>query len=122
MRAYGMRIWVSGNCVKINYLINIAADLAQDDGFEQDAQEMRQMTYRTVFGTRVLHDINLNGRPLSRVRTVCRMTALIRPHNTLHTYETERHETAVGKLINRLQGIGIAHGKLCPQGANLKSY
>ena len=90
---------------EINYLINIAADLAQDDGFEQDAQEMRQMTPHSIRHTGITHDINLNGRPLSHVQADAGHDSIDTTSQYLHTSKTERHETAVGKLINRLRGI-----------------
>ena len=90
---------------EINYLINTAADLAQDDGFEQDAQEMRQMTPHSIRHTGITHDINLNGRPLSHVQADAGHDSIDTTSQYLHTTKTERHETAVGKLINRLRGI-----------------
>lgn len=87
---------------EINFLIVTAADIAQADGFEQDAQEMRQMTPHSIRHTGITHDINLNGRPLSHVQADAGHDSIDTTSQYLHTTKTERHESAVGKLINRL--------------------
>jgi integrase len=90
---------------EINTLIYTAADLALADGFEQDAQEMRQMTPHSIRHTGITHDINLNGRPLSHVQADAGHDSIDTTSQYLHTSKTERHETAIGKQINRLKGI-----------------
>jgi integrase len=90
---------------EINALINMAADLALDDGFEQDAQEIRQMTPHSIRHTGITHDINLNGRPLSHVQADAGHDSIDTTSQYLHTSKTERHETAIGKQMNRLKGI-----------------
>lgn len=89
----------------INFLIQTAADLAQEDGFEQDAQEMRQMTPHSIRHTGITHDINLNGRPLSHVQADAGHDSIDTTSQYLHTTKIERHETAAAKQINRLKGI-----------------
>ncbi len=90
---------------EINFLIQTAADLAQADGFEQDAQEMRQMTPHSIRHTGITHDINLNGRPLAHVQADAGHDSIDTTSQYLHTTRTERHETAAGKQLNRLRGI-----------------
>ncbi len=90
---------------EINYLIQTAADLALGDGFEQDAQEIRQMTPHSIRHTGITHDINLNGRPLSHVQADAGHDSIDTTSQYLHVSKTERHETAARKQINRLSGI-----------------
>lgn len=91
---------------EISNLIMVAADLAAGDGFEQDAHEMRQMTPHSIRHTGITHDINLNGRPLSHVQADAGHDSIDTTSQYLHTTKTERHESAAGKLINRLRGLG----------------
>ena len=86
-----------------------AADLALEDGFEQDAQEMRQMTPHSIRHTGITHDINLNGRPLSHVQADAGHDSIDTTSQYLHVSKTERHETAARKQINRLSGIEWFH-------------
>ena len=90
---------------EINYLIQTAADLALEDGFEQDAQEIRQMTPHSIRHTGITHDINLNDRPLSHVQADAGHDSIDTTSQYLHVSKTERHETAARKQINRLSGI-----------------
>ncbi len=91
---------------EINQVFEYAAQLAEQDMFEQDAREIRQMTPHSIRHTGITHDINLNGRPLSHVQADAGHDSIDTTSQYLHTTRTERHESAAGKLINRLQGIG----------------
>lgn len=90
---------------EVNLVIQFAADLAAADGFEQDANEIRQMTPHSIRHTGITHDINLNGRPLAHVQADAGHDSIDTTSQYLHTTKTERHESAAYKQINRLQGI-----------------
>jgi len=89
----------------IERLIQNAADAAAEDGFLQDAQEMRQMTAHSIRHTGITHDINLNGRPLSHVQADAGHDSIDTTSQYLHTSTVERHESAARKSLNRLKGI-----------------
>ncbi len=89
----------------IERLIQRAADAAAEDGFLQDAQEMRQMTAHSIRHTGITHDINLNGRPLSHVQADAGHDSIDTTSQYLHTSTVERHESAARKSLNRLKGI-----------------
>ena len=70
----------------IERLIQNAADAAAEDGFLQDAQEMRQMTAHSIRHTGITHDINLNGRPLSHVQADAGHDSIDTTSQYLHSY------------------------------------
>lgn len=84
-------------------LFNLAADNAGKDGFEQDAQEMRQMTPHSIRHTGISHDINLNRRPLSHVQADAGHDSIDTTSKYLHTTRVERHESAETKPIDHLE-------------------
>lgn len=89
---------------QIYQLFNHAADQAANDGFDQDAQEMRQMTPHSIRHTGISHDINLNQRPLSHVQADAGHDSIDTTSQYLHTSRVERHQSAAAKPMDRLQG------------------
>lgn len=90
---------------QINQLFSRASDQAMQDGFVQDASEMRQMTPHSIRHTGITHDINLNGRPLSHVQADAGHDSIDTTSQYLHTSRIERHESAARKPLNHLKGI-----------------
>lgn len=87
----------------LNELIIAAANKAAEDGFEQDALEMRSLTVHSIRHTGITHDINLNGRPLSHVQADAGHDSINTTSQYLHTSKTERHESAVNKQLDSLR-------------------
>jgi len=88
---------------QIYLLFNKAADKAEQDGFDQDAREMRQMTPHSIRHTGISHDINLNQRPLSHVQADAGHDSIDTTSQYLHTSRVERHQSAAPKPIDRLK-------------------
>ncbi|KEA61860.1 Site-specific recombinase, phage integrase family [Marinobacterium lacunae] len=86
----------------IDRVIQQAADNAEQDGFHQDAQEMRQMTPHSIRHTGISHDINLNNRPLSHVQADAGHDSIDTTSQYLHTTRVERHESAAHKPLDHL--------------------
>lgn len=79
-----------------------AAELAELDGFAQDAVEMRSLTPHSIRHTGITHDINLNGRPLSHVQADAGHDSIDTTSKYLHTGNSERHESASHKPLDHL--------------------
>lgn len=79
-----------------------AANLAEQDGFAQDAAEMRSLTPHSIRHTGITHDINLNGRPLSHVQADAGHDSIDTTSKYLHTGSSERHESANHKPLDHL--------------------
>lgn len=79
-----------------------ATELAELDGFAQDAAEMRSLTPHSIRHTGITHDINLNGRPLSHVQADAGHDSIDTTSKYLHTGSSERHESASHKPLNHL--------------------
>lgn len=90
---------------EIQNIINLAADNAQTDGFIHDAQQMRKLTAHNIRHTGITHDININRRPLSHVQADAGHESIDTTSQYLHTTQTERHESALNKPLDHLQGI-----------------
>ncbi|NMH63946.1 tyrosine-type recombinase/integrase [Shewanella salipaludis] len=90
---------------EIQQLILLAAAQAEADGFVQDAIEMRKLTAHNLRHTGITHDININRRPLSHVQADAGHESIDTTSQYLHTSQIERHESAYGKPLDRLQGI-----------------
>ncbi len=82
-----------------------AALAAADDGFIEDAAEIRQMTAHSLRHTGITHDINLNRRPLSHVQADAGHDSIDTTSRYLHTGRIERHESAAGKQLDRLEKL-----------------
>ncbi|WP_051559863.1 tyrosine-type recombinase/integrase [Marinobacterium jannaschii] len=89
---------------ELNMLFALAAEAIERDGFEQDAQEMRQMTPHSIRHTGISHDINLNQRPLSHVQADAGHDSIDTTSQYLHTSRVERHESAAAKPLDHLEG------------------
>ncbi len=89
----------------IDGLIAVAADKMASDGLYEDAAEMQKMTVHSIRHTGITHDINLNGRPLSHVQADAGHDSIDTTSRYLHTSRVERHESAVGKQLDRLESI-----------------
>lgn len=87
---------------EINYVVAQAADLAEKDGFTQDAREMRELTAHSIRHTGISHDININKRPLSHVQADAGHDSIETTSKYLHTTRIERHETAINKPLDSL--------------------
>jgi site-specific recombinase XerD len=79
-----------------------ATELAEADGFAQDAAEMRSLTPHSIRHTGITHDINLNGRPLSHVQADAGHDSIDTTSKYLHTGNSERHESASHKPLDHL--------------------
>ncbi|MFM5865776.1 tyrosine-type recombinase/integrase [Aeromonas caviae] len=79
-----------------------AASLAEQDGFDQDAAEMRTLTPHSIRHTGITHDINLHGRPLSHVQADAGHDSIDTTSKYLHTGNRERHESASRKPLDHL--------------------
>ncbi len=89
----------------IDNLIGVASEKMSSDGFYEDAAEIQQMTVHSIRHTGITHDINLNGRPLSHVQADAGHDSIDTTSRYLHTSRVERHESAVGKQLDRLQNL-----------------
>ncbi|GGA91736.1 tyrosine-type recombinase/integrase [Agarivorans gilvus] len=87
---------------QIYTVIEHAANLAQQDGFEQDANEMRQLTPHSIRHTGISHDINLVGRPLAHVQADAGHDSIDTTSQYLHTSRVERHQSAENKPLDHL--------------------
>lgn len=87
----------------LDELFSQAALIAEADGFIEDAGEIRQMTAHSLRHTGITHDINLNQRPLSHVQADAGHDSIDTTSRYLHTSRVERHESAAGKKLDRLQ-------------------
>lgn len=87
----------------LDELMATAADAAADDGFDQDAAEMRSLRVHSIRHTGITHDINYNGRPLSHVQADAGHDSIDTTSQYLHTGKVERHESAAGKRLDRLK-------------------
>lgn len=90
---------------EIQTIINLAADKAHSEGFEQDAQQMRKLTAHNIRHTGITHDININRRPLSHVQADAGHESIDTTSQYLHTSQIERHQSAFDKPLDHLQGI-----------------
>ena len=86
----------------IMVIIGKGAELAEQDGFVQDAAEMRQLSPHAIRHTGITHDINLHGRPLSHVQADAGHDSIDTTSKYLHTSNSERHESAQQKPLDRL--------------------
>ena len=89
----------------IDSIIQLSADTAHHDGFDQDAIDMRAMTAHNIRHTGISHDININRRPLSHVQADAGHESIDTTSQYLHTSHAERHQSAAGKPLNHLDGI-----------------
>ncbi|WP_285162559.1 tyrosine-type recombinase/integrase [Shewanella goraebulensis] len=87
---------------EIDSLINLAADKALEDGFEQDSDLMRKLTAHNIRHTGITHDININQRPLSHVQADAGHESIDTTSQYLHTTQTERHQSAANKPLDHL--------------------
>ncbi|MBL0543905.1 tyrosine-type recombinase/integrase [Aeromonas jandaei] len=87
----------------VQAVITKGAELAELDGFDQDGAEMRQLTPHAIRHTGITHDINLNGRPLSHVQADAGHDSIDTTSKYLHTSQSERHESAQQKPLDRLR-------------------
>lgn len=90
---------------EIQTIINLAADKAHGEGFEQDALQMRKLTAHNIRHTGITHDININHRPLSHVQADAGHESIDTTSQYLHTSQIERHQSAFNKPLDHLQGI-----------------
>ncbi|WP_368195573.1 tyrosine-type recombinase/integrase, partial [Aeromonas sp. R2-2] len=86
----------------IMVIIGKGAELAEQAGFVQDAAEMRQLSPHAIRHTGITHDINLHGRPLSHVQADAGHDSIDTTSKYLHTSNSERHESAQQKPLDRL--------------------
>ncbi|EKE76806.1 tyrosine-type recombinase/integrase, partial [Gallaecimonas xiamenensis] len=89
---------------EVELVIQAGADQAEQDGFFQDAQEMRTLTAHNIRHTGITHDINLNGRPLAHVQADAGHDSIHTTSLYLHTRTEERHQSAQHKALDRLEG------------------
>lgn len=90
---------------EIQSVIEHAANVAETDGFTEDAQDMRQLTAHNIRHTGITHDININGRPLSHVQADAGHESIDTTSQYLHTSQIERHQSAQAKPVNHLDGV-----------------
>ncbi|WP_298774235.1 site-specific integrase [uncultured Shewanella sp.] len=90
---------------EVQNIIHLAADKAESEGFDDDATDMRTLTVHNIRHTGITHDINLNHRPLSHVQADAGHESIDTTSQYLHTSKTERHESAMNKPLNHLDGI-----------------
>lgn len=90
---------------EVQNIINLAADKAESEGFDDDAADMRTLTVHNIRHTGITHDINLNHRPLSHVQADAGHESIDTTSQYLHTSKTERHQSAMNKPLNHLDGI-----------------
>ncbi|MBV7315686.1 site-specific integrase [Shewanella sp. NIFS-20-20] len=94
---------------EIASIITQAARLAFDDGLEQDALEIGQMSAHSIRHTGITHDINLNQRPLSHVQADAGHESIDTTSQYLHTSSVERHQSAANKPVDHLAFIDASH-------------
>ncbi|GAA0794031.1 tyrosine-type recombinase/integrase [Marinobacterium sediminicola] len=87
----------------LDELFERASLAAEQDGFDEDAAAIREMTPHSLRHTGITHDINLNQRPLSHVQADAGHDSIDTTSRYLHTSRVERHESAAGKKLDRLQ-------------------
>lgn len=90
---------------EVQHIIQLAADRAEREGFIDDAADMRHLTVHNIRHTGITHDINLNHRPLSHVQADAGHESIDTTSQYLHTSQTERHQSAVNKPLDHLEGI-----------------
>ncbi|MCL1125994.1 tyrosine-type recombinase/integrase [Shewanella surugensis] len=90
---------------EVQDIITLAADNAENEGFTEDAADMRHLTVHNIRHTGITHDINLNHRPLSHVQADAGHESIDTTSQYLHTSQTERHQSAANKPLNHLDGI-----------------
>ncbi|RVU30958.1 tyrosine-type recombinase/integrase [Neptunomonas marina] len=90
---------------EIRALFERTADRLANDGLYEDAQEVRNMTPHAIRHTGISHDINLNQRPLAHVQADAGHDSIDTTSHYLHTTQVERHESAAGKPIDRLEAL-----------------
>ena len=79
-----------------------AAKLLADDGFDQDAHEVRAMTVHCIRHTGISHDINYHCRPLAHVQADAGHDSLDTTSRYVWTSRVERHESARDKQLHWL--------------------
>ncbi|WP_298440088.1 site-specific integrase [uncultured Ferrimonas sp.] len=87
----------------VDEVISGAAELAMQDGFDQDAREMRELSAHSLRHTGISHDINLQRRPLSHVQADAGHDSIDTTSKYLHTSRVERHQSAKTKPLDHLQ-------------------
>ncbi|WP_432467815.1 tyrosine-type recombinase/integrase [Agarivorans sp. Z349TD_8] len=87
---------------QIYIVIEHAAEIAEKDGFTQDALEMRQLTPHSIRHTGISHDINLVGRPLAHVQADAGHDSIETTSQYLHVSRVERHQSAEHKPLDHL--------------------
>ena len=90
----------------VDKIIEKAANTAENDGFSEDAKQMRNLSVHSIRHTGITHDININGRPLSHVQADAGHESIDTTSQYLHTSQIERHQSAQNKPLDHLQGIG----------------
>lgn len=90
---------------EVEKIIAHAAKSAENDGFCEDAKQMRGLTAHNIRHTGITHDININGRPLSHVQADAGHESIDTTSQYLHTSQIERHQSAQNKVLDHLQGI-----------------
>lgn len=90
---------------EVDKIIEIAANSIENDGFSEDAQQMRGLSIHNIRHTGITHDININGRPLSHVQADAGHESIDTTSQYLHTTQIERHESAQNKPLDYLYGI-----------------
>ncbi|SQH76641.1 Site-specific recombinase, phage integrase family protein [Shewanella benthica] len=91
---------------EVGKIIEHAANAAENDGFKEDAKQMRNLSVHNIRHTGITHDININGRPLSHVQADAGHESIDTTSQYLHTSQIERHQSAQNKPLDHLQGIG----------------
>ncbi|MCL1077269.1 site-specific integrase [Parashewanella spongiae] len=89
----------------IQNIIDLAAQAAQEAGFEQDAIQMKQLSAHNIRHTGISHDINLNNRPLAHVQADAGHESIDTTSQYIHTSDVERAQSAANKSLNHLEGI-----------------
>ncbi|WP_133406774.1 tyrosine-type recombinase/integrase [Parashewanella tropica] len=89
----------------VQTIINFAADNAQTDGFELDAQQMRELSAHNIRHTGISHDLNLNQRPLAHVQADAGHESIDTTSLYIHTADIERAQSAASKPMDHLAGI-----------------
>ncbi|ARD22361.1 tyrosine-type recombinase/integrase [Shewanella japonica] len=87
---------------ELDKIIDLAADKALEDGFEQDSLLMRKLTAHNIRHTGITHDININQRPLSHVQADAGHESIDTTSQYLHTTQIERHQSAANKPLDHI--------------------
>ncbi|WOT06997.1 tyrosine-type recombinase/integrase [Shewanella youngdeokensis] len=90
---------------EVDKIIILAAISAENDGFKEDAMQMRQLSIHNIRHTGITHDINIHGRPLSHVQADAGHESIDTTSQYLHTTQIERHQSGQNKSLDTLQGI-----------------